>query len=1133
VKTTSRSNTPNPIPQPYLALAPSPLHYITAPVTHQNPAPSRTPLVLPSTWRRTEEAERAKTPKPPSKPRKGYAAGLLAPPTVVPGGQAATPRVLATGESSGIVPVVIRRTSREQLRPRPGEEGLRPLRGNASVLSLGQLGQIMEADPVVETPENTPQRRRRRIVRGEDGGTVARRLTVTSREEGRALGLARGASMRRLNVWDGESCLTIHYYRTNGGNADLPETTDAPPAFPFPTPSTARNPPTFDSPAAPAYFPQDSPTPATAALPISLGRPLSPPPTWDQAMGHSPLPHTPLDLPTITPTHSARPSISITTSALVTTNVSSPPSPASTHYVSAPQSPDSGHLSQDSSTGLTADEREDRKAWNADLLAGYSLEERVRREGLRRTARDEKRKDGDHNARADADESFEDAEDGSQPIAPAVEGITPEASAAEDEDSLPVVTRTDAVVAEAVGAELPTPLETLDSSTKEAAAPLSERKTETTPAQNGSGSSDVHAERFDSTSGGGSEPGVISRDTADAMLPTEGVIKASVDGSRTILVKPDTAIPASVVAEPKPSAPAVDPVPKSVPISDVMAGIVNQLNTSKDSQLPPSSSVGASDPASAVSPSRGSLHRTPTRGHVVRHSTSSIGQSPYARHGSIRSKRESTLAPLFSSAGYNLGPRISPALDSGKQVESSPDISQVGFAHRQSEPVIGVTAVSDKVGAPLSKTVSLSHGQPEDIKSEASSSSRLTEKTLPPHREAALKRRELALRRHDPAPSRIRAPSPKHTHSRTKSGPLPSSGPLIDFNDFSFAPIEPLASSLVFPGLQRSAFSSDLLGLFGEPGGVAESSKQGAEKAALVQDIEAARIGSESPGRERDAERSTRMPVVDMAVSSDVAKKGKAPSIRSIASTSSKRRVPPPPPHSLRPKITAPVEAVNQPPVVSPSRSVLSTATSPITPRPHPAAIPIDTSPTPKPRTQSIPTRRPPPPPLRSNSDTRSITSIDPPPLPPRPHGGPPEFAFRPAHLRHESNISIQTSSSISLTEKDHISKPPTSPWRHQKRLSMTAKPRGPRPPPPPPRPWAKVLASEEYTITRPVEERSISDGLILSSDVRDNGKISPTRSTSVGNVRSGITRETSLEYTDLDVIMARLEGTGREYEVC
>jgi hypothetical protein len=145
---------------------------------------------------------------------------------VVPGGQSAAPRVQGEASTSADDPVNTRRAPREQLRTRPSEERLRTrpsverlrssngnrseerltdLRGtNLSMLSLGQLGQIMESDPVVEEPAPVPQRRRRRIVRGEEAGGLARRLTVTSREEGRAIGLARGASMRRLNVWDGE-----------------------------------------------------------------------------------------------------------------------------------------------------------------------------------------------------------------------------------------------------------------------------------------------------------------------------------------------------------------------------------------------------------------------------------------------------------------------------------------------------------------------------------------------------------------------------------------------------------------------------------------------------------------------------------------------------------------------------------------------------------------------------------------------------------------------------------------------------------------------------------------------------------------------------------------------------------------
>lgn len=85
--------------------------------------------------------------------------------------------------------------------------------------SLGYLGRILESDLTATgtgagadteranqaTP--APARRRRQIVRGDgdevQGETPSRRLTVSSREEGRAIGLARGASMRRLNVWDG------------------------------------------------------------------------------------------------------------------------------------------------------------------------------------------------------------------------------------------------------------------------------------------------------------------------------------------------------------------------------------------------------------------------------------------------------------------------------------------------------------------------------------------------------------------------------------------------------------------------------------------------------------------------------------------------------------------------------------------------------------------------------------------------------------------------------------------------------------------------------------------------------------------------------------------------------------------
>ena len=126
----------------------------------------------------------------------------------MPGGSAAPPRVQA---GLAVPPQNMRKRSAERVgvggnTRRRAEDRLRDLAAaNASTSSLGQIGRILASDQVPEE-QSAPQRRRRRIVRGETGG-LARRPTVSSREEGRALGLARGASMRRLSVWDGESSL--------------------------------------------------------------------------------------------------------------------------------------------------------------------------------------------------------------------------------------------------------------------------------------------------------------------------------------------------------------------------------------------------------------------------------------------------------------------------------------------------------------------------------------------------------------------------------------------------------------------------------------------------------------------------------------------------------------------------------------------------------------------------------------------------------------------------------------------------------------------------------------------------------------------------------------------------------------
>lgn len=239
-----------PIPTPYLAVAPSPVSSLSQSRIDQLAGASTRPMILPSSFSRPRASPLASgTASPgPSRPstaiglvgtataapkRKGYAAGLLAPPTIMPGGTVAMPRIQGRNEAS---PADNRRRSTDRLNSsgagqivtissqavntgggagtmatrRRSEERLRDIgQVNASMMSLGHLGQILETDPasiiepVREEVETNPTgRRRRRVVRGEQG--LARRPTVSSREEGRALGIARGASMRRTNVWDGE-----------------------------------------------------------------------------------------------------------------------------------------------------------------------------------------------------------------------------------------------------------------------------------------------------------------------------------------------------------------------------------------------------------------------------------------------------------------------------------------------------------------------------------------------------------------------------------------------------------------------------------------------------------------------------------------------------------------------------------------------------------------------------------------------------------------------------------------------------------------------------------------------------------------------------------------------------------------
>ncbi|WVR08487.1 hypothetical protein IAU60_005542 [Kwoniella sp. DSM 27419] len=420
-----------PIPKPYLALAPTPISSLSPAAIDQM---ASSPMILPSSFirstdnlrlgsatdqRRGGNAEagpstsqtRLVESRPATASRGKYVSNLLSPPTIIPGGTSSTPRIQSAQPPAPINP---RRRSAD--RTRRSTEHLREMAaGNPSMTSLGHLGRIMESDPQVQSQAEQEaalvqareslqaDRRRRRIVRGgESGATVARRLTVSSREEGRAIGLARGASMRRTNVWD-----------------DIPEAGEPPPPFPFPTPNTTRLPPAF---AARSSSQRSIPRPndvvrSTDTVTPNPAPPRSPPPSFEFAISQHQASRTGpppalesagRDSPTQAPStpRPIRPALTLTTTlpevpTQTTNGSSSENSPTSTHYASAPSSPTRtiisiGEASVASAATVSLPNRDDRKEWNDDILAGYTLEERVQREMERRLAREDKiRRDGE------------------------------------------------------------------------------------------------------------------------------------------------------------------------------------------------------------------------------------------------------------------------------------------------------------------------------------------------------------------------------------------------------------------------------------------------------------------------------------------------------------------------------------------------------------------------------------------------------------------------------------------------------------------------------------------------------------------------------------------------------------------
>jgi hypothetical protein len=95
-------------------------------------------------------------------------------------------------------------------------------------------------------------------------------------------------------------------------------------------------------------------------------------------------------------------------------------------------------------------------------------------------------------------------------------------------------------------------------------------------------------------------------------------------------------------------------------------------------------------------------------------------------------------------------------------------------------------------------------------------------------------------------------------------------------------------------------------------------------------------------------------------------------------------------------------------------------------------------------------------------------------------------------------------------------------------------KPRGPRPAPPPPRrSWAGVVADRTHS----EEIVSLQHRVDVGDDVHrvEVGSTATGRSNSEMDLTRPITANRTRrvpEYTDLDVFVSRLQGSGREYEV-
>ncbi|WWC65371.1 uncharacterized protein I303_107989 [Kwoniella dejecticola CBS 10117] len=1105
-----------PIPTPYLALAPTPNSSLSSSTIDQLAATaSSSNLILPSSYiRSSQERRNRSTPNlrdegeneaGPSVNRNSnsnayanantsdvalnrpisnqgqlrqqkYVTSLLSPPMIIPGGTSATPRIQGVGSTSHQQPPpnTRRRSSEQRERAaaaatrRRSHEQLRELvNGNPSLTSLGQLGQILESGQLPEENEDgnglsqaqqdvqTAQRRRRRIVRG-DGTGIARRLTVSSREEGRAIGLARGASMRRTNVWD-----------------DIPEAGEPPPPFPFPTSSTSRLPPSFT-------------TPSTASGEPSMGtdtsaRPRSPPPTFEQAIGLSPSPVPNTGMESVpepddnsTPStprasSSARPVLSVSTSIPQVIVAEPEASPSSTHYASAPSSPTHtviGFEDHRNAERMRRAEREDRRAWNEDLLAGYSLEERVRREVERQRGKE-----------VSAGQRVQEPDQQS-------EISTPQASPVEDrEEDAPVDTSTQKAVdllddkATPAVSEIATPAE---SEQKDNGRPDTDKTT--------SPPIDQITDRV--TEEERTEANLESSNTTNdaGVQPPQGLLAASI-GSQT-----DT-----------PDVGSLDEPPSEFPEGDNPVEIEEEVETFTPTALleeretiqvkspvplplkiiddPPSSPV-MSEPERKTEnfvslQDEAAVHQTPKRRKPTRSSTAedeaSLGKglSPHIKRLSV--PEFSPFRPVLQRPGSSI---VEPLFSSPKRA-ISPEIDRMSSTVDSSN--VRPDTRTDKVTA-----------EPNEFSLKKTEET----KTLPPSREAAMKRRNLesAIIPKIPLPA-MELSKPKRKVSiisRKESKPL--SGPLINFDTPTPSPPE---SAVSFTDARKPRTTSN------DMSALAASS---AELLTLLELQDVPMLAEEAEPEPEPVAESSAQGAARMA-----------------------KRPPPPPPS----RNTKQGESRRETPTMpSPKADALSSSgigavsESEVAPS---AGLLADNGFEESSRKPALPPRRaPPPPPVpRLNLIPKSA-----PPLPPRPTVPPPV----PPPLT-----------------KDSVAPKAPSPGLAA-RLSLSgqgsqSRPKGPRPPPPPPRarqtnwfsnftrsksaaqssppvaPSAPADADEAVSPVRPNTERAQSDfpRLAPHTDEEERERIIE-RSSSATNIHT----RPQLETSDADPsIRSNLDDSG------